>query len=302
MQELTNEEVVTLARLMRKVELASANNPIAASDMEKFEKGLARLNNAGVAMLELAANNLEGKPLAVTSDDQETIERCRSLAEYLGVCVDEVRFDDGLTRIVVGASFKRFVLNDDGNILDILNRFPAVTACNCETCQGPDRTELHQQIYLRRCVFRTRLSVLSEKVEFLCEPEAHSLADIIYWTIYVSKLDWTIGHLAVQSAVKEAGDASPNALADRISLSPFLDDVEHLLRDLYSDCDQDLMDDLLESIQVIVGQWERARTASSRGFLERLSKRVNTLEHSPTLAPTTPNATAADDNLDPRRA
>jgi hypothetical protein len=190
-------------------------------------------------------------------------------------------------------SFKRFVLNDDGNIIDRLNRFPCVPACNCETCQGPDRTELHQQVYLRRCVLRTQLSVLSEKVEFLCEPEAHSLTDIVYWTIYVSKLDWTIGHLAVE----ETDDQSPNALADRISLSPFLIDVEHLLQDLYSDCDQDLLDDLLESIQVMVCQWERARTASSRSFLDRLSRRLNAPESSPSLAPTTADsARSADEN------
>jgi len=190
-------------------------------------------------------------------------------------------------------SFKRFVLNDDGNIIDRLNRFPCVPVCNCETCQGPDRTELHQQVYLRRCVLRTQLSVLSEKVEFLCEPEAHSLTDIVYWTIYVSKLDWTIGHLAVE----ETDDQSPNALADRISLSPFLIDVEHLLQDLYSDCDQDLLDDLLESIQVMVCQWERARTASSRSFLDRLSRRLNAPESSPSLAPTTADsARSADEN------
>ena len=190
-------------------------------------------------------------------------------------------------------SFKRFVLNDDGNIIDRLNRFPCVPACNCETCQGPDRTELHQQVYLRRCVLRTQLSVLSEKVEFLCEPEAHSLTDIVYWTIYVSKLDWTIGHLAVE----ETDDQSPNALADRISLSPFLIDVEHLLQDLYSDCDQHLLDDLLESIQVMVCQWERARTASSRSFLDRLSRRLNAPESSPSLAPTTADsARSADEN------
>jgi hypothetical protein len=206
---------------------------------------------------------------------------------------------NGKRKYSMSDSFKRFVLNDDGNIIDRLNRFPGVPACNCETCQGPDRTELHQQVYLRRCVLRTQLSVLSEKVEFLCEPEAHSLTDIVYWTIYVSKLDWTIGHLAVE----ETDDQSPNARADRMSLSPFLDDVEHLLQDLYNDCDQDLLDDLLESIQVMVCQWERARTASSRNFLERLSRRMKAPESSPSLAPSsTYSAPAADENVDGKTA
>jgi hypothetical protein len=230
------------------------------------------------------------------------------LAEYLGKSVDEVTFDDGLTRIIIGAprnsdSSKRFVLSDDGNVIDRLNRFPGLPACNCETCQGPDRTELHQQVHLRSYVLWMQLSVLSEKVDFLCKAEAHSLADMIYCTMYVSRLDWTIGHLAVQRSVEETDDQSSNALADRISLSPFLDDVEHLLQDLYSDCDQDLLDDLLEPIQVIVDQWERARTASSRNCLERLSRRMKAPESSPSLAPTsTDSAPAADENVDGKTA
>src|SRR5258706_1642273 len=179
MQHLTHEEIVSLARLMRKIDLASADNNTSTSDMEDFEKGLARLDNAGSFMLKIAANSLEGKPTSITSGNAKTIERCRSFAEHLGVSVDIVAVDGGITRIVSGAptslifdSSKRFVLNDDGNILDTLNRFPSVPACNCESCRGSDRTELHQQVYLRRSVLRTQLSVLSEKVEFLCEPES----------------------------------------------------------------------------------------------------------------------------------
>jgi hypothetical protein len=171
-------------------------------------------------------------------------------------------------------SFKRFVLNDDGNIFDSANRFTPSPVCNCEASQGRDRNEPHQQIYLRRCVLRTQLSFLSEKVDFLCEPETYSLAQVVYWTIYVSKLDWTIGQVAFQNSIERGLDESPDASADRMLLSPFLDEVEHLLRDLYGDCDQVLLDDLLESIQIIVCQWERARTASSRSFFERLSQRV----------------------------
>jgi hypothetical protein len=179
-------------------------------------------------------------------------------------------------------SFKRFVLNDDGNIFDSANRFTPSPACNCEASQGRDRNELHQQIYLRRCVLRTQLSFLSEKVDFLCEPETYSLAQVVYCTIYVSKLDWTIGQVAFQDSIERELDESPDASADRMLLSPFLDEVEHLLRGLYNDCDQDLLDDLLESIQIIVCQWERARTASSRSFFEHLRKRMNA---PPSLAP-----------------
>jgi hypothetical protein len=308
MQDMTHEEILSLVRLMCKIELDIAESSISASDMEEFGEGLARLGNDGFMVLKLAEDSLKGKPFTLTSDNPKTIERCKSLAEYLGKSVDEVTFDGGLTRMIIGAptisdSFKRFVLNDDGNIIDRLNRVPGVPACNCETCQEPDRTELHQQVHLRSYVLWTLLSVLSEKVDFLCKAEAHSLADMIYCTMCVSRLSWTIGHPAVQSSVEGAGDQSPNALADRTSLSPFLDDVEHLLRDLYSDCDQDLLNDLLESLQVIVDQWERARTASSRNFLERLSRRLNAPESSPSLAPSsTYSAPAADENVDRKTA
>jgi len=79
--------------------------------------------------------------------------------------------------------------------------------------------------------------------------------------------------------------------------------IEHLLQDLYSDCDQDLLEDLRESLQVMVDQWERARTASSRSFLDRLSRRVKAPESSPSLAPSsTYSAPAADENVDGKTA
>ena len=60
MQYLTNEEIVRLGRLVRKINLAGADN--SASDLEEVERGLARLDNSGLIMVMLVACNLEGKP------------------------------------------------------------------------------------------------------------------------------------------------------------------------------------------------------------------------------------------------
>jgi hypothetical protein len=101
MQYLTNEEIVRLGRLVRKINLAGADN--SASDLEEVERGLARLDNAGLIMVMLVACNLEGKPFIFSGDNPETKDRCRSFAEYLGISVDEVVVDDRRSRIVFGS-------------------------------------------------------------------------------------------------------------------------------------------------------------------------------------------------------
>jgi hypothetical protein len=80
MQEMTNEETVALAALMHKIDQASSVCP---SEMETLKREMARLDNK-VAPLLLARKLLEGKPYRLSSDDPETIERCKSLAEYMG--------------------------------------------------------------------------------------------------------------------------------------------------------------------------------------------------------------------------
>lgn len=172
-------------------------------------------------------------------------------------------------------SISRFILNDDGSIIDIAQRLPPASACKCDRCQQRTVNELNDQVYLRRCVLNAQLAALSEKIEALCEPESHSLAQVIYWTIYVSKLDWTIGQVAMENGSEGSPILPPAASVDRSTIGSFIDGVALLLRDLYGDCDQDLLNDLLEALRVIALQWDRARTASSRGFVERLSTRVN---------------------------
>jgi hypothetical protein len=45
MPDLTNEKVVSLALLMRKIDREGAGNSISASDMEVYANGLARLGS-----------------------------------------------------------------------------------------------------------------------------------------------------------------------------------------------------------------------------------------------------------------
>jgi hypothetical protein len=276
MSDLNHDEIITLADLVRKVENSSKH--LSPSDLEDYENGFSRLDEAGYVLVNLAANSLGGKPFVLTSDNPKTIERCTSLAEHLGVSVDKTTFAAGLTRIVVGASppllpdtAMRFFVNDDGSILDSQNRMPAVAVCNCTECQRRELGDIGDQIYLRRLVLQAQLSELSRKVVSLCEPEAHALAQVVYWTIYTSQLDWSIGQCEARSPVEDIQFVH----AEMEPLSPFLDAVKALLQDLYGDCNPDLLDDLLEVIDVIVSEWEKARTASSRDFIKRVSMRLN---------------------------
>ena len=170
-------------------------------------------------------------------------------------------------------SIARFVLNDEGNIIDTAHQLPITPVCPCGCCPESNEAELNKQVYLRRCVLNAQLSVLSKKCESLCAPEAHALAQVIYWTIYVSQLDWTVGQ-AVKNWREGSPDQSPHA-HDLSPISVFVDEVAVLQRDIYGDCDQYLLDSVLEAIRVIAVQWDRARTASSRDFFERLSEHVN---------------------------
>jgi hypothetical protein len=173
---------------------------------------------------------------------------------------------------LMSESISRFFIDETDNIIDTGGRFPPCPVCQCGCREVNIEDELHNQIYLRRTVLRSQLSLLSDKMESLLEPEAHSIAQVLYWTIFVSRLDWTIGQVPVQKSIADTPDHSEPGLADLSSIMLFLDGVERLLRDLYYDCDQHLIDDTLESIRAIAFQWDRARAARSRGFLARLSQ------------------------------
>ena len=100
---ISNEEIVSLAALYRKIDLDSLGDQVSPSDMDDFKKGLDRLNSGGsIGMLMAARKLLEGKPYCITSDNPETIGRCRSLAGHMGASVDEFRAGGGLTKIILG--------------------------------------------------------------------------------------------------------------------------------------------------------------------------------------------------------
>ena len=80
MKNQTNREIVKLAFLMNQGSLSPADNEI-------FTAGLARLDSQGLTALSLAAKLLEGKRYRVTTDNPRTIDRCKSLAEYMGAVV-----------------------------------------------------------------------------------------------------------------------------------------------------------------------------------------------------------------------
>jgi hypothetical protein len=93
---ISNEEIISLAALKRKIDL---DNAVSSSDMDAFKKGLDRFGDAGIPMLMVAAKLLEGKGYQITTDNPETISRCRSLADHMGASIDVIRKDSWLTQM-----------------------------------------------------------------------------------------------------------------------------------------------------------------------------------------------------------
>jgi hypothetical protein len=62
-----------------------------------------------------------------------------------------------------------------------------------------------------------------------------------------------------------------------LTSSPFLEDVQGMLKDLYDDCDPDFLRDVFETVSAVAIQWNRALTTVSRSYLRRLSRRENVI-------------------------
>jgi hypothetical protein len=84
------EEIVSLAALRLKIDFDSLDDHVSPSDIVYFKRGLDRLDATGFVLLSVAGKILEGKSYSITSENSETIRRCRSLAEYMGAFVQEV--------------------------------------------------------------------------------------------------------------------------------------------------------------------------------------------------------------------
>jgi hypothetical protein len=87
MNNIRNEEIVSLAALQRKIDLDSLDDRVSPADINDFKNRLNRLDVNGFVLLSVAGKILEGKSYSITSDSPETIRRCRSLAKHMGAFV-----------------------------------------------------------------------------------------------------------------------------------------------------------------------------------------------------------------------
>jgi hypothetical protein len=97
MNNISNEEIVSLAALQRKIDLDSLDDHVSPSDIAGFKEGLGRLDATGFVLLNVAEKILEGKSYSITSDNPETISRCRSLVKHMGAFVKEISEASGRT-------------------------------------------------------------------------------------------------------------------------------------------------------------------------------------------------------------
>ena len=98
MDDITNEEIVSLATLG--IKLCNTSGTPDPSDMETYKKGLTRLFDAGfLSALSAAEKLLEGKPYVITTDNEKTVQRCRSIADYIGASVKQISESSGFFRI-----------------------------------------------------------------------------------------------------------------------------------------------------------------------------------------------------------
>jgi hypothetical protein len=166
----------------------------------------------------------------------------------------------------------RFILNE-GQIVDTANRFASSPECACETCQQLTPEQRRDEAHLRRCLLKARLAVLTSGLRFLNQRQADALGQIIYLTIYISGVDLLISRDVSTRSVQDSAETEIEAAPPELTvLSQFIDDVSCLLRDLYEDCDGDLLGDIIDRLVIMITQWDAARSAMSRSFCRRLKR------------------------------
>jgi hypothetical protein len=94
-REISDDEIIELAALQRRVDQLSL-----PEDIAKFEHALSQLSRQDVPILMLACKLSERKPYSVTSDNPESIRRCRLFAQHVGASVQSVQESEGTTAIV----------------------------------------------------------------------------------------------------------------------------------------------------------------------------------------------------------
>lgn len=98
-----NETIVEMATLQLKIDQGQPST----NDVHTYEQGLAGLSSGDFIVMNLAVKVLEGKQYSVTTDNAETVKRCRSLADHMGALVQEIFEGSGLTKIVFRPSSRQ---------------------------------------------------------------------------------------------------------------------------------------------------------------------------------------------------
>ena len=96
MSGIGNEELIELASLQRKID----HQPCSEKEIDAFERKLAQLTSHDFIVMTLAVKLLEGNPYSVTTDNPDTVRRCRALADRMGATVEEFRDGGSISQII----------------------------------------------------------------------------------------------------------------------------------------------------------------------------------------------------------
>jgi hypothetical protein len=81
MSNIDNENLVEAAALQRKID---HDLSFSQEDLQRFEREIGKFNGSDFIIMSLAINLLEGKQYSISTDNPDTTNRCRSLAEHMG--------------------------------------------------------------------------------------------------------------------------------------------------------------------------------------------------------------------------
>jgi hypothetical protein len=160
---------------------------------------------------------------------------------------------------------QRFSLDQDRKIIDGSNSANN-GKCWCPAGMPEDDMHLREQLLFSRLqdlvgrliINRNSLDVLPNAETF--DPvfqERHSIIWALYNVIKTSHLNTFDVALSVQHKFDRQIHRKKQGMRDRTSLALFAEDVEHLLRDLYGDHDQQAIDRLREAVLAIVAEFAK---------------------------------------------
>jgi hypothetical protein len=156
---------------------------------------------------------------------------------------------------------RRFVLNDDGHIVD--NLHPENKAVEPFYMDLETRSACDDELLLRHGVVIRRLYKLETKLlKGNKEKRDNDLPAGDLWSVLgdlikASHLNRRDVLISMQHPFKGKLKRKKTELREFTSISLFVDDVERALRDLYGDVDGDDLDDLLRAITLVVVEFCR---------------------------------------------